>query len=51
MNEIPTILMVAIIFLAVFKDLINWWYLGIGLGLFSLLIFYAVKKAAAKMSS
>ena len=51
MNEIPTILMVAIIFLAVFKHLINWWYLGIGLGLFSMLIFYAVKKAAAKMSS
>jgi putative membrane protein len=45
LNEVPTILMVGIIFLAVFKNAINGWYLGIGITLFTSLIFYAVKKA------
>jgi putative membrane protein len=44
MNEVPTILMVGIIFLAVFKSGINWLYLGLGIGIFSALIFYAVQK-------
>jgi putative membrane protein len=44
MNEVPTILMVGIIFLAVFKSGINWLYLSLGIGLFTALIFYAVYK-------
>jgi protoporphyrinogen IX oxidase len=48
MNEVPTVIMVAIIFLAVFKQHINWLYLAIGLILFSALIFSAVKKVAKK---
>lgn len=45
MNEVPTILLVGIIFLAVFKDSINWLYFGLGVGGFAGLIFYAVRKA------
>jgi putative membrane protein len=48
MNEVPTIIMVGIIFLAVFKSGINWLYLGIGISAFTGLIFYAVKKANRK---
>lgn len=50
LNEVPTVLMVAIIFLAVFKSSINWIYLAIGLLLFSGLIFSAVKKVARKIN-
>mgnify|MGYP000190096468 CR=1 FL=1 len=45
LNEIPTILMVAIIFLAVFKNGINWLYLSLGITGFTALIIYAVLKA------
>lgn len=45
LNEAPTILMTGIIFLAVFKDRINGLYLGLGLVLFSGLIFSAVRRA------
>ena len=48
LNEAPTILMVAIIFLAVFKNGINWWYLAGGIVLFSTLIFWAVRRVANK---
>jgi putative membrane protein len=48
MNEIPTILMVGIIFLAVFKSGINWVYLSTGIALFTGLIFYAVRKVNRK---
>ena len=46
MNEIPTLFMVGIIFLAVQKSNVNWWYFSLGIGLFSGLIFYAVYKVA-----
>ena len=49
MNEVPTIILVGIIFLAVFKQNINWIYLATGLLLFSGLIFFAVKKVAGRM--
>ena len=48
MNEIPTLFLVSIVFLAVFKHLINWWIWVVGIGLFSALIFSAVKKVAKK---
>jgi protoporphyrinogen IX oxidase len=48
LNEIPTILMVGILFLAVFKQRINWWYLGAGILLFTALILSAVKKVNRK---
>jgi putative membrane protein len=51
LNEVPTIIMVAIIFLAVFKSNINWYYLCAGVLLFTGLIFYAVKKVAQKMNT
>ena len=49
MNEIPTIILVLIVFLGVFRQTINWAYLGIGIAGFSGLIFYAVKKVAKRM--
>lgn len=48
LNEVPTILMVGIIFLAVYKSSIHWVSLAVGIGLFTALIFYAVKKANRK---
>jgi hypothetical protein len=48
LNEVPTILMVGIIFLAVYKSSISWVYLTLGIGSFTALIFYAVKKANRK---
>lgn len=48
LNEVPTVLMVAVIFLAVFKNRINWWYLAGGIALFSTLIFGAVRRVAKK---
>lgn len=48
LNEVPTILMTAIIFLAVFKSGINFWYLTIGLGLFTGLIGMGIWKANRK---
>ncbi len=44
MNEVPTIILVSVVFLAVFKNLINWWYLGIGVLGFTSLIGYAIYK-------
>jgi protoporphyrinogen IX oxidase len=44
MNEVPTIILVSVVFLAVFKNLINWWYLGIGVLGFTALIGYAIYK-------
>ncbi len=44
MNEIPTLILVAVVFLAVFKSTINWIYLGVGLAVFSGLIGYAISK-------
>lgn len=49
MNEIPTIILAAVVFLAVFRTRINWLYLFCGIGLFAGLIFSAVRKVAAKM--
>jgi protoporphyrinogen IX oxidase len=51
MNEVPTIIMVAIIFLAVFRHNINWFYLSGGLLFFTGLIFYAVRKVAKNLKS
>jgi putative membrane protein len=48
MNEVPTLFLVGIVFLAVFKNLINWWMWVIGVGLFAVLIFSAVKKVSRK---
>jgi protoporphyrinogen IX oxidase len=48
MNEVPTIILVAVIFLAVFKDRINWFYLAGGVIGFSILIFSAVRRVARK---
>lgn len=48
LNEVPTLIMVAVIFLAVFKSGINWWILSIGIVLFSALIFSAVRKINKK---
>lgn len=47
-NEVPTLFLVAIVFLAVFKDRINWLYLAGGVGLFATLIFSAVRRVAQK---
>jgi protoporphyrinogen IX oxidase len=44
LNEVPTLFLVAIVFLAVFRMMINWWYLGIGMSIFSGLIGYAIWK-------
>lgn len=46
LNEVPTILMVAIIFLAVFKNRIHYPSLAIGLILFTGLIAWGIHKAA-----
>lgn len=48
LNEVPTIIMTAIIFLAVFKTGINFWYLALGLGLFTGLIGMGIWKANRK---
>lgn len=48
MNEAPTIILVSAVFLAVFRDRINWWYLLGGVGAFSLLILGAVRRLARK---
>ncbi len=48
LNEVPTIFMVGIIFLAVFKNSINWVWFVIGVGGFAGLIFYAVRRANRK---
>lgn len=45
MNEAPTIFLVGIVFLAVFKTGINWAYFALGVGGFAGLIFYAVRRA------
>lgn len=47
-NEVPTIILVAAVFLAVFKTNINWWYLAIGLITFSVLIFSQVRRVNKK---
>ncbi|MCC6459828.1 MAG: CopD family protein, partial [Saprospiraceae bacterium] len=44
LNEVPTIILAAAVFLAVFRDRINWWYLAAGLLLFSALIFRAIQR-------
>lgn len=48
MNEVPTIILVAVVFLAVFRFRINWWYLLGGVGAFTVLILMAVRKVAGK---
>ena len=48
LNEVPTIILAAAVFLAVFRDRINWWYLGAGLFVFSALIFRAVQRLNRK---
>lgn len=48
MNEVPTIILVSAVFLAVFRDRINWWYLLGGIAAFSGLIFSAVRRVARK---
>lgn len=50
MNEVPTIILAAVVFLAVYRHGVNWFYLVLGLGLFSFLIFSAVRKVAKKQS-
>lgn len=49
MNEVPTIILVAVVFLAVFRTRINWAYLLVGVGAFAALIFFAVRRVADKM--
>lgn len=44
LNEVPTIILVAAVFLAVFRDRINWWYLFGGLSLFAWLIASAIRR-------
>jgi protoporphyrinogen IX oxidase len=48
LNEVPTLFLVSIVFLAVFKDRINWIYLAVGVGLFAGLIFNAVRRLNSK---
>ena len=48
MNEVPTIILVAAVFLAVFKTRINWWYLFGGVAAFSALIGLAIRRVARK---
>ncbi|MCK6691487.1 MAG: CopD family protein [Thermoanaerobaculia bacterium] len=48
MNEVPTIILVSAVFLAVFRTRINWWYLLGGVGAFTLLIIGAVRRVARK---
>jgi putative membrane protein len=48
LNEVPTIALAGIVFLAVFKDRINFWTLFAGLGLFVGLIVWGIWKANRK---
>ena len=48
LNEVPTIILVAAVFLAVFKDRINWFYLSAGIGFFATLILMAIRRVARK---
>ncbi len=48
MNEVPTIILVAAVFLAGFKSRINWFYLIGGVGVFAALILMAIRKVARK---
>ena len=48
MNEVPTIILVAAVFLAGFKSRINWFYLIGGVGVFTALILMAIRKVARK---
>lgn len=48
LNEAPTILMVGIIFLAVYKNTIHWGYWSLGIGGFVALIGYAVLRVNRK---
>lgn len=45
LNEVPTIFLVAIVFLAVLKSGINYWYLFTGLFVFTGLIAWGIRKA------
>ena len=45
LNEVPTVIMVGIIFLAVFKERINFAFLLLGLATFTFLIGWGIKKA------
>lgn len=48
MNEVPTVILVAVVFLAVFKNGINWYYLAGGLAVFVALILSAIRRVARK---
>ena len=48
LNEVPTIFLVAIVFLAVFKDRINYFALFSGLAVFTGLIAWGIRKANTK---
>ena len=48
LNEVPTLFLVAIVFLAVFKDRTNFWFLALGLGAMTALIASAIRKVARK---
>ncbi len=48
MNEVPTIILVAAVFLAVFKGNINWIYFSAGIGIFLALILAAIRRVAAR---
>jgi putative membrane protein len=48
LNEVPTIILVAAVFLAVYKTGINWLFLTAGLLLFGGLIFSAVRRVARR---
>jgi putative membrane protein len=51
LNEVPTVFLVAIVFLAVFKDRINYFALFGGLAIFTGLIAWGIRKANAKEGS
>lgn len=48
LNEVPTIFLVAVVFLAVFKSNINYFYWLTGIALFTGLIAWGIKKANSK---
>jgi protoporphyrinogen IX oxidase len=48
MNEIPTLILVGVVFLAVFKQGTNWYLLLGGLGVFSALILYAIRQVSRR---
>ncbi|MBK7938708.1 MAG: CopD family protein [Lewinellaceae bacterium] len=48
LNEVPTVFLVAIVFLAVYKSGINGLYLFAGMALFTGLIVFGIKKANSK---